>query len=228
VGLNLVDTKIDSAVTVWNPHYFNNGRREVFYPELSYTLNYTDIDYVSYPLKGIIFETGITRKGINKDMNLWQLYAKITRSWQLGRKLWFGVQNSDVLKLPLSQPFYNQQLLGYGDLFVRGLDRYVIDGVAGVVVRNTLFRELFNFSIPFTHRIPSHEWIPFRIYATVFSDYGYAYNQDFYNNSLVNRFLYTAGFGVDIVTFYDLSLKFDYSFNQLGQNGLFLHIRNDF
>ncbi len=40
--------------------------------------------------------------------------------------------------------------------------------------------------------------------------------------------LYTAGFGIDLVTFYDLSFKLDYSFNQLGQNGLFLHIRNDF
>ncbi|HEX9514290.1 MAG TPA: hypothetical protein VF939_27545 [Puia sp.] len=52
-------------------------------------------------------------------------------------------------------------------------------------------------------RISSFDRIPFRIYATAFSDGGYAYNENFY-----------AGF--------------DYSFNQLGQNGLFLHIRNDF
>jgi hemolysin activation/secretion protein len=145
----------------------------------------------------------------------------------LARKLWFGIQNSNVLKLPLNQPFYNQQLIGYGDLFIRGLDRYVIDGVAGVVLRNTLFRELFNFNIPFLHD-PSHDHIPIRIFATAFSDYGYVYNQNFDNNSLVNRMLYTAGLGIDIVTFYDISLKFDYSINQLGQNGLFLHIKNDF
>jgi outer membrane protein assembly factor BamA len=227
VGFNIVDTKIDSAVTVWNPHYLNNGKREVLYPELTYSLNYTDVDYVSYPLKGIIFETGLTRRGIDRDMNLWQLYARLTRSWQLGRKLWFGVQSSNVLKYPLNQPFYNQQLIGYGDLYLRGLDRYVIDGTAGAILRNTLFRELFNFNIPITHSV-SHDHIPVRIYATAFSDYGYAYNRDYTANSLVNRMLYTAGFGVDIVTFYDLSFKFDYSFNQLGQNGLFLHIRNDF
>jgi len=34
--------------------------------------------------------------------------------------------------------------------------------------------------------------------------------------------------GFDLVTFYDLVLRLDYSFNQLKQNGLFLHIRNDF
>lgn len=227
VNFNIVDTKIDSAVTVWNPHYFNNGKREVLYPELTYSINYTDVDYVSYPLKGIIFETGLTRRGIDRDMNLWQLSTRLTRSWQLGRKWWFGFQNANILKLPLHQPFYNQQLIGYGDLYIRGLDRYVIDGTATAILRNTLFRELFNFNIPFTH-IASHDRIPIRIYATAFSDYGYAYNRDYTANSLVNRMLYTAGVGIDIVTFYDLSFKFDYSFNQLGQNGLFLHIRNDF
>jgi len=227
VNLNFVSSSVDSAVTVFNPHYFNGDRRSVAYPELVYTFNYTDVDYVSYPLNGIIFETSVTRRGINPDMDLTQLSTRLTRSWPLARKWWFGIQNINVLKLPLSQPFYNQGLIGYGDLYLRGLDRYVIDGTAGTVIKNTLYRQLVNFDIPLV-RGSAHDHIPFRVYATAFSDYGYAYNQDFKGNSLVNRMLYTAGFGIDIVTFYDLSFKFDYSFNQLGQNGLFLHIRNDF
>jgi outer membrane protein assembly factor BamA len=227
VNINFVSTSIDSAVTVWNSYYFNNGVKKVVYPELVYTYNYTDVDYVSYPLNGIVFETALTRRGINRDMNLWQLSVRLTRSWPIAYKLWFGIQNIDVLKLPLSQPFYNQGLLGYADLYLRGLDRYVMDGTAGGVLRNTLFRELFNRNLPFRHS-GSYDHIPLRIYATAFTDYGYAYNQDFKANSLANRMLYTAGVGIDLVTGYDLSFKLDYSFNQLGQNGLFLHIRNDF
>ena len=227
VNLSLVSTSVDSAVTVRNPYYFSKNRQSVVYPELIYTFNYTDVDYVSYPLDGIIFETSLTRRGINAGMNLWQLTTRLTRSWPLARKWWFGIQNINALKLPLSQPFYNQSLIGYGDLYLRGLDRYVIDGTAGAVLKNTLYRQLVNFDIPLV-RGSAHDHIPFRIYATAYSDYGYAYNRDFKGNSLVNRMLYTAGFGIDIVTFYDLSFKFDYSFNQLGQNGLFLHIRNDF
>jgi outer membrane protein assembly factor BamA len=227
VNINFVTTSIDSAVTVWNTYYFNNGVKKVVYPELVYAYNYTDVDYVSYPLNGIVFETALTRRGINRDMNLWQLSVRLTRSWPIAYKLWFGIQNIDVLKLPLSQPFYNQGLLGYADLYLRGLDRYVVDGTAGGVLRNTLFRELFNWNLPFRHK-GTYDHIPIRIYATAFTDYGYAYNQDFKANSLVNRMLYTAGVGIDLVTAYDLSLKLDYSFNQLGQNGLFLHIRNDF
>jgi hypothetical protein len=70
--------------------------------------------------------------------------------------------------------------------------------------------------------------VPFVFYAKAYADYGYAYNKAFPDNSLVNKNLYSGGFGIDVVTFYDLILRFDYSFNQLGQNGLFLHIRNDF
>ena len=227
VNFNLVSVRIDSAVTVANPHYLNNGATNVIYPELAYTFNYTDVDYVAYPLDGIIFQSSLTRRDINSEMDLWQLSARLTRSWPIARKWWFGIQNVNVLKWPLSQPFYNQNLIGYGDMYLRGLDRYVVDGNAGSVLRNTIIRELFNFNIPFT-RIASHDRIPFRIYATAFSDCGYAYNRDFTSNSLVNRMLYTAGFGIDIITFYDLNFRFDYSFNQLGQNGLFLHIRNDF
>lgn len=227
LNFTLVSTSIDSAVTVWNPHYFATDRRKIVYPQLSYTLNYTDVDYVSYPLNGIIFETALTRRGTDRNMNLWMLSTRLTRSWPLARKLWFGFENINVLKGPLSQPFYNQGLIGYGDLYIRGLDRYVIDGTAGGIFRNTFFRELLNFNIPIRRSV-SHDHIPFRIYATAFSDYGYAYNQDFKANSLVNKMLYTGGFGLDIVTFYDLSFKFAYSFNQLGQKGLFLHIRNDF
>ncbi len=227
VNLNIMSRSIDSAVTVWDPNYFSNGARKVIYPELVYTFNYTDVDYVSYPLNGVIFETALTRRGIDRNMNFWQVSTRLTRSWPLGYKLWFGVQNINVLKLPLSQPFYNQGLLGYADLYLRGLDRYVVDGTAGGVLRNTLFRELFNWDLPFRHKA-SYSRLPVRIYATAFTDYGYAYNQDFKANSLVNRMLYTGGFGIDLVTLYDLSFKLDYSFNQLGQNGLFLHIRNDF
>jgi len=227
LNFSMASARIDSMVAVWNPHYFNHDKLKVVYPELAYRFNYTDVDYVAYPLNGIIFEGGLARRGITKEMDFWQFQTKLTRSWPLARKFWFGFENTNVLKWPLHQPFYNQSLLGYGDFFLRGLDRYVIDGTAGFVLRNTFFRELFNFSIPFM-RVRSHDRIPFRIYATAFTDYGYAYNADFKANSLVNRMLYSGGFGLDLVTFYDLNFRLDYSFNQLGQNGLFLHIRNDF
>ena len=133
-----------------------------------------------------------------------------------------------MLRLPFDQPFYNQQLFGYGDFYMRGFEKYVVDGVAGALSRNTLLRELFSFNIPFISTSWSHDRIPVRIYAKTYFDCSYAYNKTFKDNALVNQMLYSGGFGVDVVTFYDLVFRFEYSFNQLGEKGFFFHIRNDF
>jgi len=219
---------IDSAVTVWNPQYLNNDIKRVFYPEFSYFLNYNNLDYTPYPLHGNLIETGFVKRGIDKDMNLWQLSARYVESWKLGRKLYFGTQNLGILKLPFEQPFFNEQMFGYGDFYTRGLEKYVVEGVAGAVSRNTVMRELFNFNIPFL-RGTSHDWIPFRIFAKVYTDGGYVYNKyPSPTNTLTNTFLYSGGFGMDVVTFYDLVFRFEYSFNQLGEKGFFFHVSNYF
>ena len=229
--LGLTKISIDSAVQVTNPAFFSNNVRQLIYPEFFYVLNYTDVDYLPYPLRGLTYEAGFLRRGIKRDMNLWQVYFKSSLSWPIAHKTYFTTQNWSLLKLPFHQPFYNQQLMGYGDFYLRGLDKYVVDGVAALMVHNTFMRELFNFNIPFLH-VASHDHIPFRIYATAFGDAGYASNQNNglnnAGNSLENRFLYTGGVGVDIVSFYDFTFKLDYSFNQLGQKGLFLRIGNEF
>jgi hypothetical protein len=219
--------KIDSFVSILNPKYFNNGKRQVTYPELSYTIDYNNVDYVAYPLKGFIGDASLIRRGINKDMNMWMLSAKGTKGFEIAHKTFFGLQGLFMLKLPFDQPYYNQRLFGYGDMYLRGLEKYVIDGVAGGMIRNTLRREIFNFSVPFAAS-KSHDRIPFRIYLKSYTDFGYSFNKHSFRNSLENQMLYTAGAGVDLVTFYDFVFRFEYSFNQLGQNGVFLHFKNDF
>ena len=227
IRLNFNTVKIDSAVTVANPHYFNGNNTHIFYPELSYVMTYNNVDYVPYPLKGFLLETGFLKRGINADMNMWQLSVKTNEGIPLARKTYFVAQNMATIRFPFDQPFYNQQLIGYGDYYLRGLEKYVVDGQIGVVARNNLLRELFNFKIPFL-RGTSHDVIPIRIFAKAYFDCGYAYNSNFRDNSLVNQILYSGGVGIDVVTFYDFVFRFEYSINQLGEKGLFFHIRNDF
>jgi hypothetical protein len=35
--------------------------------------------------------------------------------------------------------------------------------------------------------------------------------------------IYSGGVGLDIISIYDIVLRVEYSFNQKGQNGLFIH-----
>ncbi|MEO6917330.1 MAG: hypothetical protein ABI151_18345, partial [Chitinophagaceae bacterium] len=219
--------RIDAAVAKINPNYFNNGKLSIVYPELSYSVDYNNVDYVAYPLKGFMGDAQLVRKGIGKDINLWQLTAKGTRGWEIGKKLYYGLQGYGLVKLPFDQPYFNQRAFGYGDLFLRGLEKYVIDGVAAGMIRNTLRKEIFRFDIPFLFS-RSHDRIPFKVYVKTYGDMGYAYNKTFLQNSLTNRMMYTAGAGIDFLTLYDVVFRFEYSCNQLGQKGLFLHFKNDF
>lgn len=228
VKLSFTRQEVDSQVLVLNPKYLNTSRNVILYPELSYTLSYFNTDYNYFPLTGWMGEAGILKRGISREMNMWQVSGKLTKGWEVLRKTYFGWQGYGVLRFPFDQPFINQRLFGYGDIYLRGLERYVIDGVAAFMAKNAIRRELIRFSVPTYLKSVAHERVPFRIYARVFGDMGYVYNKNITQNSLTNRFLYTAGAGFDVVSFYDFIFRFDYSFNQLGQKGIFLHVRNDF
>ena len=226
--IGFVHQQVDSQIIALNPKYFNSFDNKISYPEISYSLSYNNVDYIPFPLTGWSGEVSLLRRGVNSEVDMWQLGGKLTRSWRVAKKTYFGSQIFGVIRAPFNQPFINQRMLGYSDLYVRGLEKYVIDGVAATLLRQTLRYELFNFTVPTFVKSRSHDEVPFRIYPKVFFDYGYVYNKYFTNNSLVNRPLYSAGIGVDIVSFYDFVLRLDYSFNQLGENGLFLHLKNEF
>jgi hypothetical protein len=228
VRVAFVHQEVDSQIIELNPKYFNTIDNKISFPEISYTLNYNNVDYIPYPLTGWLGEVSFLKRGFNGEVNMWQLGGKITHGWKLSNKLYFGWQGFGMIRVPFDQPFINQRMLGYSDLYLRGLEKYVIDGVAATLSRHTLRYELFNFFVPTFLKSRSHDQVPFRIYPKIYFDYGYVHNKFFTDNSLVNRPLYSAGFGIDLVTFYDFVLRLDYSFNQLGQNGLFLHLKNEF
>ncbi|MFZ9877025.1 MAG: hypothetical protein ACO3EG_00470, partial [Chitinophagaceae bacterium] len=60
------------------------------------------------------------------------------------------------------------------------------------------------------------------------SNAGYVYSPTTLNNQLQNRFLQASGIGIDLLSLYDLTIRIEYSFNNLGQNGLFLHRTSNF
>ena len=228
IRLGFIQQEVDSQVLVINPKYFSTRNNKVFFPELSYSLNYIKVDYIPYPLTGWMGEIFFLKRGINKDMNMWQLNGKLTVSHALNKKTWYAWQAQGLLRVPFNQPFVNQRLFGFSDLYLRGLEKYVIDGVGAFLVRQTLRREIAQFKVATHLKSRSHNSIPFRIYLKTYADMGYSHNPVNPENSLTNRMLYTTGAGVDVVSFYDFVLRVDYSFNQLGQNGLFLHIKSDF
>ncbi|HRE51790.1 MAG TPA: POTRA domain-containing protein [Flavitalea sp.] len=220
--------EVDSNIAKVNPGFFKHGMNKVDIPEISYKLSHFNVDYIPYPLTGWMGEVSLSKRGIHPHTSVWQFDAKYSKSIPLSRKNYFIWQTQGLIRFPFDQPYYNTQLFGYGDFFLRGLEKYVIDGVAGAMSRQAFRRELLRFSIPTFLNSPTHDRVPFRIYANAFTDIGFSYNKNPGGNSLANKMLYTAGAGIDVVTFYDFVFHIDYSFNQLGEKGLFLRLKNSF
>lgn len=228
-GIAYTEERVEDTIVKLNPSYFTPGRNRIRYPEIYYNMAFHNVDYIPYPLKGFETQVNFSKKGFDKSVNVWELNLITGNYWQILPKTYFSLVTAADLKLPFKQPFFNTQLMGYNDLYMQGYEYYVIDGVAGGCLKTTFSRELLKFNVPLPKL--KHEtinYIPFRIYGKIFGDAGYVYNAQPGSNFLNNRMLYSGGFGIDIVTLYDVSIKLEWSFNQIGQNGLYLHRNSNF
>jgi len=228
-GISYTDEQVGDTVIRANPDYFPKGVTRVRYPEFSYSMTYFNVDYNPYPLSGYAAELSLVKRGITRDFNMWQLTARGSGNWELGHNYQFHLSTTGSLKLPFKQPFFNRRLLGYSSYVLQGYEYYVIDGVATGYAKATFTKRILNFTINFPAlKYTKPARVPIRVFAKIYGNTGYVYDPDPGANILSNRMLYTGGFGIDIVTFYDFVMKFEWSFNQLGQNGLYLQRKSIF
>ena len=228
-GIAYSSEEIEDTIYKLNPNYFKGNRKRIQYPEVFYNMSYYNLDYIPYPTKGYAAEISVGKKGFTDVINLWYLTLKGYGSWHTGKKSFFNVIAYGSVKAPFKQPYFNQRFLGYGDAFLQGYEYYVVDGVAGGFVKTTYTKEFLRFSVKSSgknRQIP--ERIPFRFFAKVFANAGYVHNPQPGDNRLSNRMLYSSGIGIDIFTSYDFTLKLEWTFNQMGENGLFLHRKSIF
>jgi hypothetical protein len=220
----------DIADTVYqlNPKYATRNKN-ITYPEIAYKVSHFDVDFIPYPTKGYMGEVSLSKKGFSAPVDLWQFSAKGSGSWPVGQKSFLNVRMLGMIKVPFEQPYVTQQFMGGTDLFMQGYEYYTIDGVAGGYLKASLNRQILNKNIHIpSKKIKRLNNIPFKVYAKAFVNTGYAYSPNAEMSRLNNKMLYTGGLGIDILTFTDFVIKLEWAFNQLGENGLYLHRRNYF
>ncbi|MGQ0737609.1 MAG: POTRA domain-containing protein [Bacteroidota bacterium] len=228
-GIGFSSEEVNDTIVALNPSYFKPGRNRIGYPSLFYNLSYFNVDYIPYPTKGYAAQVSLSKNGLNQTINLWQLHIKGLANWPLAPKTFLHLNGYAGIKLPFKQPWFNKRFFGYGDINMQGYEYFVTDGVAGGFLKTTLSRELLNFKL----RLPKGkgreaERIPFRVFGKIYGNTGYVHNPQPGENDLSNKMLYSGGVGIDIVTLYDVAIRLEWSFNQLGQNGLFLHRKTIF
>ena len=229
-GIGYTVERVSDTIVQLNPAYFNTEGNRIRFPEVYYSMTYFDLDYIPYPTKGYALQLSAGKRGLNETVNQWSLSVRTSGSWHVTPKTFFNLNLYAGIKAPFKQPYFNQRFLGYGDTFMQGYEYYVIDGVAGGYLKATLTREMlkFNIRVPPVKKGKEAQRIPVRIFGKIYGNTGYVHNPQPGDNLLSNKMLYSGGFGIDILTFYDVTFKFEWTFNQLGQNGLFLHRKSIF
>ncbi len=223
------DEQLADTILKLNANYFPGGGASFKYIDFNYQYKYYNVDYIPYPSNGFQFEGNLYKRGLNKQSNLWLTSARAVFAKPIGKNGFLHLEGVGVLKLPFNNVYFNQKLIGYGFSTLRGLEYNVVDGVAAGILKTSLHKKIYGFILRNPFPSKTHDKIPIRFFLKLYGDLGYGYNTNpVMSNTLNNKLLRTWGIGLDIVSIYDFVFKIEYSFNQLGRNGLYLQSRNDF
>jgi outer membrane protein assembly factor BamA len=228
VRASYINDKIADTVVKINPNFFPTGQTVMQYPDVSISGRYLNVDYAPYPTKGLVADayiyTRITNAANSNTMvGIKGMYFKPV--WKNAFMSFYGSAN---IRFPQTPIFVNNRLFGFGDFQMRGYEPNIMDGQIGIISKNTIHQQIAKFNIKTGLKAKGYDKIPFRIFFKMYSDFGYAHNKYPGNSILNNKFLYSGGVGLDILSFYDFVFRIEYSFNQLGNNGLFLNTMNDY
>ena len=225
----------DSIARYYNPNFFLESADRQRFLSLTYNLQFDYRDIRPYPLEGWLFIAELRYNGLlpNDNLRLFRAYVEFAKYFPFWEK---RLSLETVLRartsLPRSRPpYYNNQALGYGGSFVRGYEYYVADGLDFGLLKTAFHIQLFNRTYNLGKYMPVDAFrnFPVKLYLALNSDLGYA-NDPWYGdaNPLSNHLLWGYGFGLDLVVWYNKSVRFEWSWNDLGENGFFLRINTGF
>jgi outer membrane protein assembly factor BamA len=234
IELGYTGNKISDTIRSLNPYYagMDNARQRFFI--LKYEFIRDNRDSRIYPKNGHLAAAGIIKKGFNLipgEYNAIEIYGqfyyykKIVDRLYAATGIWFSSVFQD------DYVFSSRTGLGYLQ-FVRGYEYYAINGDNAYLFKSLIKYELLpvkviNLNWWPVRKLYQFNKVPLEIYINLFFDAGYVNDRnDFYktyNNILVNRMMYSTGIGLDFITYYDKVFRLDYSFNALGESGLYIH-----
>lgn len=219
--------RIADTIRDLNPNYFANGSTRADYLEFFFRIDINRVDNWNYPLRGFKLVAASTNRigfnglGMQSFVNVEAGYFHNPH----GKWFWDAIFRGRLM-LPERPPYAFLGGLGGSSDYIRGYEYYVIDGPQYGLLRFDIKNEVVNYTIKgFPLKVLSV--IPIRLYPKLFADIGAARNPRPLNSKLNNRLLYSGGIGLDIVTLYEVKLRFEYTFNHLGEKGLFLHSNSE-
>jgi outer membrane protein assembly factor BamA len=222
-NIHVSDTVLSEVV---NPGFLAGGKKEQTSLKLWYTFKWDRRDIAYYPLKGSFLEINVEPRYLVQDKSVYFLLRwNVEKFWQLDRNVFSGASFKGKFSEPQAQPYRLMQALGYKD-FVRGFEPYVIDGQSYILFQSNIkYRFLHgNFELP-PVSMAQFRKVPYAVFATFYADAGYAAARhlELRGNTYRNSWLSGYGAGLDFITYYDRVMRIEYSINNFGHKGVYLH-----
>lgn len=226
-GLAFYHFDISDSLFGFQPDFLG-GRKSMNYFELNYEYNYQLTDNRMYPEIGWEVQLKATKKGLGifNQISQSSIYLHLSNYNKISRHISVASHARGRLSFPAKQPFFNNRAMGFRNDFIRGYEYYLMDGSHYGLLRSNLRYKVSDYTLTQSFA-PIFQHLPIQAYVKAFGDAGYAYNVHPSNSFLNNRVLTSYGVGLDVVVSYYILMRIEFSFNQLGQNGLFLHSRKE-
>jgi outer membrane protein assembly factor BamA len=226
---------IHDTVATLNPSYFLNGRTKQRYFSLVYGYTIDRRDIRAYPLAGKYTRFNIEQLGLfsSDDLHLTRIGAMFAHYQPLKWNFFLAneIGGSLTINYNTPQPYNELRALGYGNRVVRGYEYYVIDGQHFLMSKNSLRKRILNRKLDMGNLVPIRQFqtIPIAIYLKGHMDAGYVHNQfsEQLNPRFSNNLLTGTGVGIDVVSYYDMVFRVEYTVNRAMERGFFFHVKSD-
>lgn len=209
--------------------YFSNSTPHERSIDFIYKVVNDRRDFKAYPLQGTYAELQLTKLGLGffKDRNTtlldftYNLYQQWPHNWSA------GVEFLGRISLNRNQlSFHESKVMGYSKNTLHGYEYYIVNGLDRGILKTFVRRKLIDFEMKFGRIMPIKAFrnVPIKVYGKINNDVGMA-NDPFNGgyNFLNRKLLWGGGPSIDLVFYYDIIIQIEYSFNNIGEKGLFLH-----
>lgn len=220
---------VTDSVVKLQPEYYGAGEHTSRYFSIEYEVKRDLTDFSQYPLKGYRLEFRLRKDGLrifDSPIDMWSLELEFAKYWQIHKRWYFAHGQKIKVSSINEQPYSLQQGLGYEEDFVRGYELYVIDGQQYGLLKTSLRWAAFPFRKVKLKFLKSDRFntLPLAFYLNANFDMGYVIDNQFNKgNPLAGSLLMGGGLGLDMVTFYNIAWRFEYSMNKNLQHGFFVH-----
>lgn len=232
-SLSYLQLGISDTLSTLNRIYFSDGAKSQQSFSLEYRFLQNKVDINAYPLSGYLIDALVHKKGLGIFNNINTLYTKFKIGYYFNWFKNFFIQSEILGKLQIIRgplPYYDNKSLGFKEEYIRGFQYYVINGQDYLILKSDINYKIFDFKIPLFKKIKMSylEKIPVKIHTRIHFDLGYVWD-NYTSTNLNNRLLSSAGIGLDLILYaYNIILQFEYTFNNIGENGLFFKYKFNF